>query len=78
MNVETGLNNTVDKAYIKFNIIINNKPVNGEELGEMAVFGGKITMTQVMYVYSHDYTKSLYSIEYSICVHWPKGIDMMI
>lgn len=52
--------------------------MNGEELGEMAVFGGKITMTQVMYVYSRDYTKSLHSIEYSICVHWPKAIDMMI
>lgn len=59
-------------------LLTYNKPVNGEELGEMAVFGGKITMTQVMYVYSHDYTKSLYSIEYSICVHWPKAIDMMI
>lgn len=52
--------------------------MNGEELGEMAVFAGKITMTQVMHVYSHDYTKSLYSIEYSICVCWPKAIDMMI
>ena len=52
--------------------------MNGEELKEIAVFAGKITMTQVMHVYSHDYTKSLYLIDYSIRVHGPKAIDMMI
>ena len=57
-----------------------NWPANGKEGGETFVFAGKRYIETVMRDTSNacmqSCTKSYYSLEYSICVNWPKVVDI--
>ena len=92
MNVETELNNTVNKTHLiqcfYSQLLGYNKLSNCEEQGEGHILrkiynknsnAWHIVVKQrsTWNVYcSHDRIKPYYLIGYSLCVHWPKAVGM--